>query len=196
MRIYAETNFVLELALQQGELSFCEELLGLANRQEISLVLPAFSVFEPRYKIDGNGRIRRELIQRVEQQAHELGRTRGYEEKSREISATIQVFAALQDQEEANFSATLNQLVTVCRFIPMTADIVSVAMQESRLSFPDALVFASVIGDLHAEKSDESCFVTKNSKDFGQPDIVGELEALGCKTLHRFEYALGFAQKR
>lgn len=51
-RLFVETNFLLELALEQEQTAACEALLGLAEAGAITLSIPAFSVFEARSTID------------------------------------------------------------------------------------------------------------------------------------------------
>ena len=47
MNIFAETNFVIEVALEQQEVAACEVLLQLAAEQRIRLLVPAYSFVEP-----------------------------------------------------------------------------------------------------------------------------------------------------
>ena len=47
MNVYAESNFVLEHALQQEESDSCGEIIRLASASKITLVVPAFSLAEP-----------------------------------------------------------------------------------------------------------------------------------------------------
>lgn len=47
MRVYVESNFVLEQALQQEQCEACESILQLASAGRISLCVPAFSLAEP-----------------------------------------------------------------------------------------------------------------------------------------------------
>ena len=47
MNVYVESNFILELALEQEQSSSCDAILSLGERQDIRLVLPAFSLSEP-----------------------------------------------------------------------------------------------------------------------------------------------------
>jgi hypothetical protein len=42
MNIYVETNFVLELALEQEECDTCAEIIRLASAGQLRLVVPAF----------------------------------------------------------------------------------------------------------------------------------------------------------
>ncbi|HEX8213826.1 MAG TPA: hypothetical protein VF584_26905 [Longimicrobium sp.] len=48
MIVYAESNFLLELAYLQEEHESCEEILALAESGRIRLLLPAFAVVEAR----------------------------------------------------------------------------------------------------------------------------------------------------
>ena len=43
MIVYVESNFILELAFDQDEASSCEDVLDLAEKGAISLVLPTAS---------------------------------------------------------------------------------------------------------------------------------------------------------
>ncbi|MDE0349567.1 MAG: hypothetical protein OXM56_07660 [Gammaproteobacteria bacterium] len=63
MKIYVESNFVLELALQQEQASSCEEILELCEGVDRELVVPAYSLAEP-YETLIRRRKERERIQR------------------------------------------------------------------------------------------------------------------------------------
>jgi hypothetical protein len=47
--VYAETNFVLELALLQEQSASCEQLLAMAEQGTITLAVPAFCIVGERY---------------------------------------------------------------------------------------------------------------------------------------------------
>src|SRR5437660_335051 len=47
MIAYIESNFILELALQQEQASAAEAILALAEQKKVELVLPAFAISEP-----------------------------------------------------------------------------------------------------------------------------------------------------
>jgi predicted nucleic acid-binding protein len=198
MRVYAESNFVLEIALDQEEVGESRGLIEGATAKHISLVIPAISVFEPYYKIAGNGKRRRDLAQQVETQAREFGRTKGFEESSRNLRDLIRVFAESENAEQAGLSSALETVLKTCEVIPLTSDVVARALTEVRprlgLDLPDALVYASVLEHLKTASADKSCFITKNAKDFGDPDIENELAGLGCKLLFKFGDGLGYSK--
>ena len=52
MKVYVETNFVLELALEQAQHAECEEILRLAESKSVEIALPAFSFVESASKVE------------------------------------------------------------------------------------------------------------------------------------------------
>jgi hypothetical protein len=198
VRVYAESNFVLEIALAQEEESDCQVLLADAAGHRSSLILPSISIFEPHYKIAGNGKRRRDLAQQVEAQAREFGRTRGSEESSKELRNLIRVFADSESAEQARLFDTFESILNSCELIPLTSDIVLRAVKDViprlGLALPDALVYASVLEHLRVSHAEKSCFVTKNANDFGDPDIGAELMALNCKILFKFTDAVRYSR--
>jgi len=65
MRLYVETNFVLELAFLREEHDACEELLALSEEGKIELFLPVFSVGETYEAWARRSRQRAELHSRL-----------------------------------------------------------------------------------------------------------------------------------
>lgn len=47
MIVYCESNFVLELAYEQSEATYCQQLLAAAKEGRIDLAIPAYSLTEP-----------------------------------------------------------------------------------------------------------------------------------------------------
>jgi hypothetical protein len=46
LRVYVETNFLIEIVLQQAEAASCELLLRSAERGTLDLVVPSLALFE------------------------------------------------------------------------------------------------------------------------------------------------------
>lgn len=47
MNVYAETNFVLEMALKQEYYYDCQKIMELCQDGKINLIIPAYSIVEP-----------------------------------------------------------------------------------------------------------------------------------------------------
>ena len=61
MRVFVESNFVLELTLQQQEYESCAAILGLAKAHRLELLIPSFALFEPFTTLDRRRRDREAL---------------------------------------------------------------------------------------------------------------------------------------
>ncbi len=59
MKIYVETNFVMELVLDQEQSGSCEQILALCAQGRVQLVLPAYSLAEPHEKLVRNRKQRK-----------------------------------------------------------------------------------------------------------------------------------------
>lgn len=47
MRVHVESNFVLELVLEQEQSEACEDILAMAEHDTIELCMPAYALLEP-----------------------------------------------------------------------------------------------------------------------------------------------------
>lgn len=193
MRVYAESNFVLEVVLEQEQHASCEDLIRLAEEGRIELNIPAFSLFEPFTTLHRRQRARNELHERLQRELNLIGRTKAF---SNEVSTTTLPALLVRSAQQASlqFGAVQDRLLSVARIIPLAAD-VFVAAREAEaaygLEMPDALVFASVIRDLNARPA-ESCFLNRNTKDFDDPTIVALLAAQNCRMLGSFHAGASF----
>lgn len=61
MNIYAETNFILEIALEQEECDACAGILQLAASGRAKVIIPAFSLAEPWQAISSKAKVRARL---------------------------------------------------------------------------------------------------------------------------------------
>ncbi len=74
MNVYVESNFVLEHALEQEEYDSCAEIIQLASRRQVTLLIPAFSLAEPYQAIAGKAKVRLRLGEELRAQLGELAR--------------------------------------------------------------------------------------------------------------------------
>lgn len=75
MKIYVETNFVLELVFQQEQLASCEQILQLCEAGLAQLVIPAYSLAEPHEKLTRQAKNRRDLQQLLDTELRQLARS-------------------------------------------------------------------------------------------------------------------------
>ena len=199
MIVYVESNFVLELAFLQEEHEGCLELLSLSESGDICLMLPAFSIGEPYEAWVRRSKQRRGLYEQLITAIHELSRSRPYQESSDEFRELTDLLLRSGEEEKYRLDDILERILQTVGVIPIGLSIIRAAItfQESRsLSPQDSIVYASILDHLATESEDYSCFITKNSRDFTNPDIEHELTAYNCQLLTKFADGLGYIRSQ
>lgn len=189
MRVYVETNFVLELALDQEDRAHCEALLELASSRTISLRVPAYALLEPHETLTRRLREWESLGREVQTQ---FGQLRRNPQLVSEVDALRGLTVRAVDLARTGHEAARTRVLEVAEVLPV--DATTLRMAESvrashSLELPDAVMLATVLLDV--ERSDEdSLFVNKNTKDFGDPRVVQELRSHRCRHIGNFASAL------
>lgn len=205
MILYAETNFVLELAFGQEEHSSCEALVDLAKEVEtLRLVLPAFCVGEAYGRQIRRQRERETLQRRLAAELGELSRSTFYAGRLEGVGEVSALLAERDELERRSLDHVIRNLCDTATLIELDEAAIRGAQghQYNRgLSPQDALVYASVLGHLRRSVDATSvsepshCFVTRDN-DFADDDVRADLQNLGCKLLFRFDAALGYVRSR
>jgi hypothetical protein len=87
MIVYVETNFILEMAFLRDECAACQELIALAERKNIRLILPSFCVGEPYEAATRRWKQRREFREKLEAEIRELARSQPYAKVVKDLAA-------------------------------------------------------------------------------------------------------------
>jgi hypothetical protein len=191
VRVYVESNFVLELVLHQAEHEHCLKLLELARSGTVEIALPVFSLFEPHTTLERRRKERDHLRRQVDETLYEIQRSVEYS-----ADASAGAFSALivksTNAAAAEFSAIRQELISHATLLPLSRETFVEAANWTELSLPDGLMLASVLLDL--KRGGETCFINRNSKDFDEPGIK---KALGeCRLLNSFLAGRGFVESR
>lgn len=197
MIVYAETNFLLELAYLQEGCESCTELLALAKSGAVSLVLPAFTLAEARLTWDRRSSERNALQNQLQPLIRQLARSEPFRtltESSREL---ISALAASGEATRLRLENAISTITSVGTVLPLTSEIASQArLDELRLALSpsDAVVYASVMSHLATASKGVKCFFNRDSKGFANPSIYDELAAFECKLFVSFEKGLEFVR--
>jgi predicted nucleic acid-binding protein len=195
MNVYAESNLVLELAFLREEHESCATLLDMAESQAVALVLPAFSIGES-YEVQvRRWKQRNDLHQRLSDEIRELSRSRPYRESSEKFQELTKLLVDSGEQEKHRLNATLYRILGAAQIIPISLETIraAIAFQSSRdLSPQDSIVYASILEHLVKAPEGQHCFITKDAKDFANPDVVTDLANYNCRLITKFADGLGF----
>ena len=192
MRVYAESNFVLEIVLEQEQHQACEDLMQLAAARSIELVLPAFALLEPyqtivRRKGEGKG-LQDGLFKSMQQ----LKRTAWMAAEVPRLREAADILLRAEQEASKRFLEVRRDLLDVARIIAIDASVLRAASRlttELGLELPDALMLASVLGDAKEQPS-PSIFINRNTKDFYDPDVKALLTHVTCDLLGKFDDGL------
>lgn len=190
MRVYVESNFVLELVFGQEQVQSCESLLTLAEGGRIELTIPAFCVMEPYQRITRRKRDRDELQSKLERERAEVARVSAYSAPAGQLQQIASFLIASSDRDGARMSKIRDRLLTSARVMPLDAAVLQGAnllTERFGLSPEDAVVLQSVHTDLAGSTTVEAMFLNRNSKDFRDPEIS---DFLGCRVLFDFNDGL------
>lgn len=197
MIVYAESNFLLELAYLQEEHEFCEQILGLAAQGRIQLRIPAFSVVEAEISLARRTGERQRFSQALTRQIRELSRSKPHSSLPAQSNVLFAALVGSGKDERRRLDEVFNRLTALGTIIPVTSLVVLRArMDESQfeLSSQDAIIHASVLLDAQ-QAPGIKCFVNRNSRDFGDPEIEAGLARADCKLLVSFRDGFGYASR-
>jgi hypothetical protein len=193
MIVYAESNFILELTLEQEELASAENILVAAERGRTTLVVPSFAIHEPFSTIAHRSRIRRQINASIGEQVRQFERSATHAGLATEIRAVAAKLARLEGHELARLQSTVARVLRVATVAPATPPVFASAMDYASgfvLSLQDGMVLASVVDHAAAQPPTEpKVFATRNPKDFDAPDIVNLLASRGCELAVTFDDA-------
>ncbi|SPF37474.1 hypothetical protein SBA4_2000012 [Candidatus Sulfopaludibacter sp. SbA4] len=115
------------------------------------------------------------------------------------FSDLLALLKASAKRERAGLQRTTAAMLEAAEFIPLGSDVLRQAagiQAAVAMSAQDSIVLASIVSHLAATKPAESCFLNRNTKDFGGPNIQVMLDQFGCKFFGRFDHALRYIESR
>ena len=199
MNIYVETNFVLELVFEQEQSKSCEQILQLAETEQVKLILPAYSIAEPHEKLNRQATKRKKLQNELNIELRQLSRSKTYNSRIESIRDLARLIAQSNEEEWQRFVLYRDRLLNYAEFIALDLKVLQVAVSFEELynlNSQDAIVLASVISHLQITKPNRACFPNKNTKDFDSLDVVQALLELNCRMIPRFDHTLKFLQSQ
>lgn len=194
--VYVETNFVLEVAFLQGEHQQCRSLMELTDgRADTELLVPAFCVAEAYEAFERKRRQRLKLADELRAEVGELARSKPYAARRKDFVELTDLFRRGGEEQRGRLDRALDDILAVARLLPLerATTLTAARYRATRdLGTQDAVVYASVIADLDAVRPPRSCFITRNARDFANPDIRDtDLAGRNCTLLTDFTAGLG-----
>jgi len=195
MKVYVESNFLLELTLSQEQHESCEKIVELCVTGMHSLALPAFCIPESFYALVGKARTRKKLAVDLQAESGQLSRSSFHQDRVVELERAAALLSRSIATEEAQFHSRAAEFLRHATLLPLDAATLdasgSLRATGVMPQYFDSLVLGSVLVDLRTSSS-ASCFLNRNRSDFDDPQIVAMLAELGCKSVFNFDDGLAY----
>ena len=193
MNIYVETNFTLEIALDQGEAKSCKYLLNLCKKHRARLIVPGYCFAEPHETLKRRQKERKKLEADIRRQIQDMSRTANRRDRLSGLDKIIEILTRSVQEDSDNLSAICSDLLQYASTIPLNAEVLGMSDQCRRkhdLSPQDSIVYASIL--FHLEKCRSSTnFAIIRDKDFASQNIEEELMEYNCTLISNFNRARG-----
>jgi predicted nucleic acid-binding protein len=198
MIVYIESNFILQLALQQEESEEAEAILKLAQSGDIELAFPAFAISEPFSTITYHDIERRRVYDLLSREATQLHRSALHQQIVPTLKSLLATWVDLGQNETSSLQSTVQLLLDVGKLIEITSSTFNQALAYQiayGLLPKDSIIYAGIMADLQrAPREELKCFVSSDS-DFGiHPAIKSELQTYNCRYISKFSQALQFVK--
>ena len=191
MTIYVESNFILEIALGQEESRYAMELLSKAEHGDIVLAFPSFALSEPFATVTQRDRRRKTVIASMTELFKDLDRSTPNRYVAKSLNPVMDQLRSVYQSEITHLESTVKRLLQVGRQIELDSEIYRVALDnETKYDLPpqDSIIYTSIVRDLSVSvHTNRSCFMSRNKKDFGDPEIRAELASYDCQYEESYE---------
>lgn len=122
MRVYAETNWLLDLVFQQERFAASSFVLSLAQSRKIDLCLPEFIVWEGNQKVERRIVERGTIIKQLQGESREFGRSQEAAYQTRSASLEVEAYR-LEDisiVERARFDQIIPEIHPIVMWLYFT----------------------------------------------------------------------------
>jgi predicted nucleic acid-binding protein len=197
VRVYVESNFVLEIVWEQEQEGPARRLLELAGEGSIELVIPAFALVEPHWTRQRRSTNRKAHLQRLVNEQRNLMRSSARAEVVVTVNRLIDQIGRMDAADDASHQNLVAHMAKTCRVLKLDGQEImeGISVQaQTGLKYFDALMLATIVVDLGSSRPTGECaFVSRDSRAFDDPMVRKLLADLGCRYLASFDDAVRLA---
>src|SRR5262245_16095012 len=122
MIVYIESNFILELVLEQEEAQAVNEIVTMAENSQLELVFPIFALIESFNRVISNGEERKKLYNdQLNKQFGQLQRSELHKSFAPTFQATSNELLNIKNIEMRAIEAAMPRLIKVVRSLDITS---------------------------------------------------------------------------
>jgi predicted nucleic acid-binding protein len=180
MKVYVETNFLLQLAFVQEQHEECLKILNASESGKTTLILPAFCIAESFESLGREVKERAKVVADLEPLMRQLSRAKPYRDEINALGSIRTMLTRSNEQDEQRLAEVHSIVLLTSQVISLDFEIIRNAASFRKrfgLQPQDSIVFASIQRHLASEKREESCFISPD-RHFLDPNIREELNQL------------------
>lgn len=199
--IYAESPYLLQIALRQEHSRACEDLLDRTDQRTIEIAVPIVALVEPlttwRLRVSDRARVGEEW----RKQARELARTDSpiYKDAAAALQEALLKTAAMDDEERGNIDAAIARVSAKARLMPFKAELFAAGYaMEARtgLTSIDALAAVTILADdARPDPAGERVFLSLDKKSYTAAALE-EFRSAGVQVFHQADALTGWLGAR
>jgi predicted nucleic acid-binding protein len=202
MIVYLESNFVLEVALEQEQVRSAEAIMTLAEQFKIKLAFPSFILGELFELLARERRERNTLHNSLVRNLTNLKRSEPHRNVLLSMGPLIELLREVDSEQFERLQLTFEKLLNIGECIHVNAATFHNALSYQRslnLKPQDSVIYAALIRDLKERGSPEKkCFLSRDRKAFDTEDddrpIKAELASYNCRYISSFTQGLDYIQ--
>lgn len=201
MIVYIESNFVLEIALEQEQSQAADSILSFAERGEIKLLYPSFILSEPFEALMRERRERNALHASRVRSLSNLRRSEPHKQIMLDLEPVVNILKDAHVRQIDLLHSAFERLLEAgeCVDVDVTSFRNALTYQKSLyLSPQDSIIYATMIADLKKQpEKEQKCFLSRDKKAFDNDDdrsIKSELEIYNCRYIGNLMQGLAFIQ--
>jgi len=199
--VYIESNFVLEIALEQEQHQAANSILSFAERGKIRLLYPSFILSEPFESLMRERRERNALHASLVKSLSNLRRSEPHKQAMLDLEPVISILKDAHVRQVDLLHSAFERLLEVgeCVNVDVASFRSALIYQKSLyLSPQDSIIYATMIADLKKQPEEEQkCFLSRDKKAFDNDDdrsIKAELNVYNCRYIGSLVQGLAFIQ--
>jgi predicted nucleic acid-binding protein len=200
MRVYVESNYLLEIVRQQEQSEPALDLLALARTRQLELAVPSFSLAETYWTLRKDSDKRKGYLGALSEEMSQLRRSSDRGHIAATADRLIEELRTVEFEEPLALDELVTELCRIGRVLSLDAEVVrgaaGIAVQTA-LTMQDAFVLSSILRDLAGNPPHGPCaFVSRDRKAFGNSLVVGRLQESNCTYIPTFDDTLAFVRAR
>ncbi len=164
MRVYAETNWLLDLVFQQERFVASSFVLSLAEERKIDFCLPEIIVWEGNQKAERRNAQRGDTIKQMRRESREFGRSQNplYQSQSTALEVEARELNDISDIERGCFDQTITAILPIVTWLHLSQEIWADCLDfQDRYAIKrtDALIYAVIRADAALRPNVGKCFI-------------------------------------